>query len=43
MVDPVLVARRLRLENEREVDALKGRRLEAQKLGRELAERIVKD
>lgn len=41
MVDPVLVARRLRLENEREVDFLKGRRLDAQKLGRELAERIL--
>ena len=41
MVDPVLVARRLRLENEREVDTLKERRLEAQRLGRELAERIV--
>lgn len=41
MVDPVLVAHRLRLENEREVETLKGRRLAAQKLGRELADKIV--
>lgn len=41
MVDPVLVAHRLRLENEREVELLSRRRLDAQKLGRALAKKIL--